>query len=71
MGLNPALKGFLKQCGVHRADISRVLPLAFLSPKIVEAILIGRQPVDLTSRRLARLTDLPLPWHDQEAALRF
>ena len=70
-GTVQSIADLAKQCGVHRADISRVMPLAFLSPKIVEAILIGRQPVDLTSRRLARLIDLPLAWHDQEAALRF
>jgi len=54
---------------VHRADVSRILPLVFLSPKIVEAILLGRQPADLLARHLARLIDLPLAWQDQEAAL--
>jgi DNA invertase Pin-like site-specific DNA recombinase len=69
-GTVQSIADLAKQCGVHRADISRVLPLAFLSPKIVDAILTGRQPVELTSRRLARLLDLPLNWHNQEAALR-
>ena len=34
------------QLRVHRADISRTLPLAFLSPAIIEAIVTGRQPAD-------------------------
>lgn len=56
-------------CSVHRADISRILPLAFLSPKIIEAIFAGRQPADLTARHLARLIDLSLAWQDQEASV--
>lgn len=55
--------------GVHSADVSRILPLAFLSPKIVEKILNGTQPADLTIRRLARASDLPLRWADQETHL--
>lgn len=54
--------------GVHRADVSRVLPLAFLAPRITEAILVGRQPVDLSARKLARI-NLPTSWRDQLAAL--
>jgi hypothetical protein len=49
---------------IHVADVSRILPLAFLAPKITEAILRGRQPVDLTARSLAR-DDLPILWSDQ------
>jgi site-specific DNA recombinase len=50
---------------VHRADISRILPLAFLSPSITDAILTGRQPADLTVRSLSRLIDIPPAWADQ------
>nr|WP_295462741.1 recombinase family protein [Mesorhizobium sp.] len=55
--------------GVHSADVSRILPLAFLAPKIVEKILNGTQPADLTIRKLARVSDLPLRWADQETHL--
>ncbi len=55
--------------GVHSADVSRILPLAFLAPKIVEKILNGTQPADLTVRKLARVSDLPLRWSDQETRL--
>lgn len=54
---------------VHSADVSRILPLAFLAPKIVEKILNGTQPADLTISKLARVSDLPLRWSDQEALL--
>lgn len=57
------------ELGVHRADISRILPLAFLSPDITEAILAGRQPADLTARTLSRLIDVPPGWAEQAIAL--
>jgi len=50
--------------GIHIADVSRILPLAFLAPKITDAILRGRQPVELTARALMR-DDLPHLWADQ------
>ncbi|MBX3571663.1 MAG: recombinase family protein [Mesorhizobium sp.] len=55
--------------GVDRADVGRVLPLAFLSPATLDAILTGRQSTSLTARRLAR-DDIPNLWVDQEAAFR-
>jgi hypothetical protein len=57
------------QLSVHRADISRILPLAFLSPAITEAILTGRQQADLTARTLSRLVDVPPAWADQARTL--
>jgi hypothetical protein len=57
------------QLGVHRADISRILPLAFLSPQLTEAILSGRQPADLTVRTLSRLVDIPASWAEQATLL--
>ncbi|MDX2145764.1 MAG: recombinase family protein [Rhodospirillaceae bacterium] len=52
-------------------DVSRMLPLAFLAPDIVEAILDGRQPVTLTAYHLKRLSSLPYDWHDQRQILGF
>jgi DNA invertase Pin-like site-specific DNA recombinase len=51
--------------GVDRSDVGRMIRLAFLAPDIVEAILEGRQPVDLTAARLTRLSDLPVSWAEQ------
>ena len=39
-------------------------PLAYLSPRIIEAIAEGRAPADLTITQLAR--NLPLSWAKQE-----
>jgi DNA invertase Pin-like site-specific DNA recombinase len=47
----------------------RLIRLSYLSPKIVEAIMLARQPTKLTSRSLQNLDGLPLRWSDQEALL--
>ena len=52
-------------------DVSRAIPLAFLAPSIVEAILQGKQPVDLTAERLRRMSALPHAWTEQQQALGF
>jgi site-specific DNA recombinase len=54
---------------VHPEDVSRLLPVAFLSPRIVEAILTGQQPADLSVRHLTRAIDLPNSWAAQETLL--
>jgi hypothetical protein len=51
--------------------ISRILPLAWLAPDIAQAILEGRQPVDLTAKALRDLPELPLDWSDQRQVLGF
>jgi site-specific DNA recombinase len=56
--------------GVTPRYIRRLLDLAFLAPDIIEAVLDGRQPADLTAERLTR-QPLPLAWSDQRAALGF
>ena len=56
----------------HKLDkgyASRVVSLAFLAPDIVEDIVAGRQPADLTAQRLLRQTQLPLDWADQKRLL--
>ncbi|WP_339631187.1 recombinase family protein [uncultured Sneathiella sp.] len=54
---------------VFVTEISRVLPLAFLSPEIVEDILAGRHPESLTVRRLQRLRSLAFDWKAQRTQL--
>jgi hypothetical protein len=39
--------------------------LAFLAPQIVEAIIAGNQPPELTAEALAKRIDLPLLWTAQ------
>jgi DNA invertase Pin-like site-specific DNA recombinase len=68
-GSQTSMRDIASRLGMDRSDFSRFLPLAFLSPKIVDAIVIGRQPVELTARNLLRIDELPLSWADQEAML--
>lgn len=56
---------------VDKNKISRALRFAFLAPDIIQAIVEGRQPVDLTADRLRRLPDLPMDWQSQRDLLGF
>ena len=56
----------------ERTDIRyvrRVLQLRFLAPPIVEAIVAGRHPEDLTTIALTRKLDLPALWSAQQQVL--
>jgi site-specific DNA recombinase len=53
------------------SEVSRLLPLAFLSPAVIAAVLAGRQPPQLTAERLKRLPGLPTAWADQRISLGF
>ena len=55
--------------GIDRADLARMMQLAFLAPDLVERILDGAQPVALTAQRLKRLGELPLDWEAQRRLL--
>jgi site-specific DNA recombinase len=55
--------------GVTQRYVSRLLPVAFLAPEIIEAILQGRQPADLSAARLTNQIDLPLDWAEQRELL--
>lgn len=57
--------------GVDDRYVSTVLPLAFLSPDIIEAIIVGTQPADLNATTLVRRIELALDWTDQERQLGF
>jgi hypothetical protein len=57
--------------GVSGRYVRCLLPLAFLSPDIVEAIANGGQPVDVTAETLTRHLDLDLDWAAQKSALGF
>src|SRR3984893_17903251 len=59
-----SLRELAERDGITRRYVRRLVDLAFLSPELVEAILQGRQPVELTATRLTEL-DLPLDWADQ------
>lgn len=69
-GTIASLKEVAKHDDCDAGDVSRILPLAFLAPDIVEAILDGHQPPELTAARLKRMRDLPLDWVRQRRHLR-
>jgi hypothetical protein len=54
-----SLQVFSKRDGISRRYIRRLVGLAFLSPQLVEAILQGRQPAELTATRLSSFVSPP------------
>jgi hypothetical protein len=52
---------------VDQRYAGRILQFAFLAPDIIEAILGGRQPADLTVHKMLR--GLPLSWAEQRKRL--
>lgn len=58
------------EVGKCRKRMMRLLPLAWLAPDIVEAIVQGSQPIMLTHQKLLS-TVLPIRWNDQRAVLGF
>ena len=62
-----SLRALAREHGVMPRYIRRILRCAFLAPDLVEAILQGRQPPQLTLARLCK--NLPLDWTEQHQAL--
>jgi len=48
--------------GITHPYVSRILKLAFLAPDVVEAILEGRQPIEMTADRLTLEDNVPVRW---------
>ena len=70
-GRAESLGDIARAAGVSDRYVSHLMPLAFLAPEIVEAILAGNQPVDFTAETLTKRTDLPLDWAGQKTLLGF
>ncbi len=62
-----SLRAIAREHGVIPRYVRRILRCAFLAPDLVEAILQGRQPPELTLDRLCN--NLPLDWGAQREAL--
>jgi len=56
--------------GCSIRHVTRLLKLAYLAPDITEAIIEGRQPVELALAHLYRI-DIPLDWQAQRQTLGF
>lgn len=50
-----------------KRHLNRLARLSYLAPDIIEAIVQGSQPVDLTGRKLLRAGTIPLAWSEQRA----
>jgi len=59
-----------QRAGCAERHVRRLMPLAFLAPDIMKAILDGRTPAVLTLSRLTAVT-LPLSWPEQRRRLGF
>jgi len=70
-GRAASLAEIAARAGVSTRYVRRLLRLAFLAPGIVEAVVEGRQPAELTAQRLLMRTALPLDWAAQKTALGF
>lgn len=57
--------------GVIPSYFTRILRLVWLAPDITDAILDGRQPIELSAKRLSAMSNLPPDWPAQRAALGF
>lgn len=70
-GAMPSVTSIAKREGVSDGHIGHHLPLAFLAPHIVQAIVTGNHPPELTAETLIKRIDLPLDWATQKALLGF
>jgi site-specific DNA recombinase len=64
-----SLRDLARRSGRDAGEISRTLPLAFLSPDLIAAILDGSQSPQLTTRQLKRIRTLPFRWSEQRRRL--
>jgi hypothetical protein len=69
-GDTPNRKLSAKRLGVKDEYFHRILGCAFLAPDILEAILDGHYPADLTVRKLTRC-HFPCEWAEQRTQLGF
>lgn len=70
-GVHASVDGLAAAYKTNPHYIARHLTLAHLAPTLVEAILEGRQPVELTTWDLLNRIALPLDWTDQVRRLGF
>lgn len=56
---------------LHPTSIAQKVEVTFLAPDIIEGIISGHQPADLTADRLIKQNNLPLGWTEQKRVLSF
>jgi site-specific DNA recombinase len=68
-GKAPDIRSLARQAGLTERYIGKVFACAFLAPDIIESILEGRQPSELTFEKLCH--DIPLSWDEQRSRFGF
>jgi site-specific DNA recombinase len=63
------MRSLARQAGLTERYVGKVFACAFLAPDIIESILEGRQPHDLTFEKLCR--HVPLSWDEQRSQFGF
>ena len=67
-----SIDAMAKRRGVRGDHLTTLVRLSYLAPEIAGAILAGRQPVELSAKRLMALSrDLPHDWRQQRQHLGF
>ena len=66
-----SIEKLASDAGIGFARFKRLLRLSYLAPDIVEAILDGSQPSELTPAALKTITNIPHCWQAQRAMLGF
>ena len=64
-----SLQAIADREGITESYVRRLIPLAFLAPGIVKAILEGEQHIHLSVARLTGAIKLPLDWNEQQRLL--
>ena len=64
-----SLADIARREGIAQRYVERLSRLAFVAPRIIEAICQGRQPAELNAETLLNRIDLPLEWSAQLHAL--
>jgi hypothetical protein len=68
-GTVTSVREIARRDDLDEGDVSRFLPLAYLAPDIVEGIVSGRQPTELTAEALRHACPLPCSWEAQRKLL--
>jgi len=68
-GLTRSIGDIARREHLTSRHVRRVMRLAFLAPRIVEAIVEGRQPADLSTIAMTQRIELPPLWSAQHQAL--
>ena len=61
-GVAKSIREIAEREGVGETYVGQLLPLGFLPPALVERVLAGAQPAELTAAKLVWNIDVPLRW---------